>query len=249
MISFQLGFQFLSLLSLLITQSVTGLSTSTTTALRVTPVIPRPSLLSAPRMLIDDVITRQICRHLESIIYDGTFTSLVPDVASRVSTSDYLVWLTLLLRPKIKDKSSLYTSLLLPHLPDLPFQISNKVFQKIFTFAFKNGYVSGGIVGYTDEGSSILGSDNFEYIFSPNSDKIEGVRIRDCHFLRQAQCYSLCERGCAEVAEHLYNEVGGAEPDQLLSVEPEWQSVGGRGCQWEFGVAVKDSNSTSSHMC
>lgn len=82
---------------------------------------------------------------------------------SRVSTSDYLVWLTLLLRPKIKEKSSSYASILLPQSPKLPFQFSNLLFQRIFTFAFKNGFVSGGIVGYSDAADL----DNFEYIVSP----------------------------------------------------------------------------------
>ena len=84
--------------------------------------------------------------------------------------------------------------------------------------------MSGGIVGYL--GPEGGGRTNFEDVRS--GDRVVGVRVKDCHFLLSTGCLSLCEKGCAEVAELMYNEmfggVGGGDcGGGRLVVEPEWK--------------------------
>lgn len=71
----------LSLASGLTPTTIAAAALSTTPVLPQSSVLPQPSVVSVPRQFIDDAITRQICRHLESIIYDSKFTSPVPDIS------------------------------------------------------------------------------------------------------------------------------------------------------------------------
>mmetsp|Transcript_9230 Transcript_9230/g.18518 ORF Transcript_9230/g.18518 Transcript_9230/m.18518 type:complete len:234 (+) Transcript_9230:21-722(+) len=194
-------------------------------------ILPAPSLpLSSPShsailstnpllLLIDDALCRQIIRRLETRVYSSPpFTSSLPDPKGRESTYDYLLFLAGLLRPTPVQPPE-------PgHVPKLG-SAAGKAFQPIFTFAFRHGLVSGGIVGYKGQGGGA--ESNFEYVR-------DGVRVKDCHFLSSTGCLSLCERGCGEVAELIYAEIFGTEGARL-SVKPEWKTEGGTGCKWVFG--------------